>query len=46
MSPKLIKFLVKGSLSLAISAAIGYTIKMEKRIEEAIDEHYEPTEAA
>lgn len=46
MSPKLIKFLVKGSLSLAVSAAIGYAIKAEKRIEEAIDEHYDTTEDA
>jgi hypothetical protein len=41
MNPKLMKFLVKGAIGLAFSAAIGYTIKLEKKVEGAIDEHYE-----
>lgn len=44
MNPKLMKFLVKGALSLTAAAAIGYTIKLEKKIEERIDEHYETPE--
>lgn len=41
MTPKLMKFLAKGAIGLAFSAAIGYTIKLEKKVEGAIDEHYE-----
>lgn len=44
MNPKLAKFLVKQSIGLAFAAAIGYAIKMEKRIETRIDEHYAPPE--
>lgn len=42
MNPKLTKLIVKGALGFGISAVIGYTIKMEKRIEERIDEHFDP----
>jgi hypothetical protein len=41
MNPKLVKMLVKGALSLTVATAIGYTIKMEKKAEERIDEHFE-----
>lgn len=44
MNPKLAKLLVKGALGLAVSAAIGYTIKMENKLGERIDEHFEPEE--
>ena len=41
MNPKLMKMLVKGALSLTVASAIGYTIKLEKKAEERIDEHFE-----
>lgn len=41
MNPKLTKLVVKGALGFAISAVIGYTIKMEKQIEERLDEHFD-----
>lgn len=41
MNPKLAKLIVKGALSIGVSAVIGYMIKMEKEIESRIDEHYE-----
>lgn len=40
MSPKLLKFLVKQALGISVSVAIGYTIKMERKVENAIDEHF------
>lgn len=44
MNPKLAKFIVKQGFGLIVAAAIGYTIKMEKKVEARIDEHYaEPT---
>jgi hypothetical protein len=46
MNPKLAKLIVKSSLSVVVSVAIGYMIKAEKRIEEAIDEHYESSETS
>jgi hypothetical protein len=33
--------IVKGALGFAISAAIGYTIKLEKKAEERIDERFD-----
>lgn len=36
----LAKVLVKGTVSLIISAAIGYTYKAGKKIDERIDEHF------
>jgi hypothetical protein len=44
MNPKIMKFLVKGGLSLAVSAAIGYAIKLERKAEAAIDDYYDPTD--
>lgn len=41
MNPKLMKLLVKGTLSISVATVIGYTIKMEKKAEERIDEHFE-----
>lgn len=41
MNPKLAKMIVKGALGFGISALIGYTIKMEKKIEERVDQHYD-----
>jgi hypothetical protein len=41
MNPKLVKLLVKGALSLTVASVIGYTIKLEKKAEERIDEHFE-----
>lgn len=40
MNAKLAKMLVKGAVGFVFSAAIGYVIKVEKGIEERIDEHY------
>lgn len=42
---KVIKFVVKGALGIVFSAAIGYTIKLEKKIEERIDDHYDEPKA-
>lgn len=41
MNPKLMKLIVKGAIGLAFSAAIGYTIKLEKAVEERIDDHFD-----
>lgn len=41
MNPKLVKMIVKGVIGLTFSSAIGYAIKMEKKIEDRIDEHYD-----
>lgn len=41
MNPKLMKMVVKAALSLSVASAIGYTIKLEKKAEERIDEHFE-----
>jgi hypothetical protein len=39
--PKLSKaFVVKQAVGFIFAAAIGYAIKMEKKIETRIDEHY------
>jgi hypothetical protein len=40
MNPKLQKLILKGAVGFAISAVIGYTIKMEKHIEQRIDDHF------
>jgi hypothetical protein len=41
VNPKLMKMLVKGALSLSVASLIGYTIKLEHKAEERIDEHFE-----
>ena len=41
MNPKLMKMLVKGALSLTVASAIGYAIKLEKKADDAIDEHFD-----
>jgi hypothetical protein len=41
MNPKLMKIIVKGAFGLAISAVIGYTIKMEKKADERIDDYFD-----
>lgn len=41
VNPKLMKLVVKGLLSISIATAIGYTIKMEKKAEERIDDYYD-----
>uniref|UniRef100_A0AAU7H0I6 Uncharacterized protein n=1 Tax=Streptomyces phage Scarif TaxID=3158858 RepID=A0AAU7H0I6_9CAUD len=38
--PKAAKFIVKQGIGLIFAAAIGYAIKMEKKIEARIDDHY------
>lgn len=43
MNEKLAKFLIKGALSIGVSALIGYAIKLEKQIDGRIDEHYDET---
>lgn len=41
MNPKFVKFVVKNAFGLAVTAFIGYTIKMERKIEEKIDDHFD-----
>jgi preprotein translocase subunit Sss1 len=41
VNPKLMKFLVKQSLGLAVAGLIGYTIKLERKIDDKIDEHFD-----
>jgi len=41
MNPKVAKFVTKTSLGLAVSALIGIMIKMEHRVDDIIDEHYD-----
>lgn len=41
MNDKIVKFIVKGSISLGTAALIGYMIKQERKLEERVDEHYE-----
>lgn len=43
---KLARFLVKGATGIVFSAFIGYTIKMEKKIEARIDDHFDAEPAA
>lgn len=40
MNPWLAKKIVKFAVGCIFSAAIGYAVKAEKKIEERIDEHY------
>jgi methylthioribose-1-phosphate isomerase len=40
MNEKIAKMVVKGAVSLGVSALIGYMIKMERRLEQSIDDHY------
>jgi hypothetical protein len=40
MSPKLKHKLVKAAVSIGIATVIGYTIKLEKKIHETIDDNY------
>jgi hypothetical protein len=39
-NPKLAKMVVKGVASVLISTFIGYTVKVGKKIDERIDQHY------
>jgi hypothetical protein len=41
MNPKFLKATVKWSLSLATAALIGYTIKLENKVQDRIDERFE-----
>lgn len=41
LSPKIVKIVIKTALGFGVSALIGYTIKMEKLVEEHIDGHFE-----
>lgn len=41
MNSKFAKILVKGAISIGISAVIGYTIRLEKEIEKRIDGYYD-----
>jgi hypothetical protein len=45
MNPKLTKFLVKGGLTVLSSVVIAYTIKMEKKAADRIDEHFDNSDA-
>jgi hypothetical protein len=40
MNPKIVKFVAKNALGGIFALAIGYAIKLEKKIEERIDDHY------
>lgn len=40
MDAKLKKLIIKGAVGLATAAVIGYIIKLEKRLDAHIDEHY------
>lgn len=41
MNPKLMKFIVKNAFGLAVTTAIGYMIKMERKVEDRIDDHFD-----
>lgn len=38
---KLAKFIVKQVLGASVALVIGYMMKMEKKLEDRIDEHYD-----
>jgi methylthioribose-1-phosphate isomerase len=40
MDLKFKKMIVKGALSLAVAAVIGYMIKVEDAAQDRLDEHY------
>lgn len=40
MNPKIVKFVIKGVISLGISAVIGYVIKGQDSIDTAVDEFF------
>lgn len=42
MNPKLLAFLVKGVVSLGFAVPIGLLVKLNYRIDEKIDEKYNP----
>jgi hypothetical protein len=44
MTPKLQKLIVKTAFGFVVSAAIGYTMKAEQRVEKRIDEHFDAKE--
>lgn len=46
MNAKLAKTIVKGAASLVIAAAMGYTYKAGKKIDERIDQHFATPEPA
>jgi hypothetical protein len=41
MNQKLLKFAVKSVIGLAFTAVVGYTIKLEHKVEDKIDEHFD-----
>lgn len=41
MNPTVAKYLVKGVFGLGVSSVIGIMIKMEHRVDDRIDEHYD-----
>jgi preprotein translocase subunit Sss1 len=41
VNPKLTKMVVKGAIGLCVSGMIGYMIKLEKKVDDKIDEHYD-----
>jgi hypothetical protein len=41
MNEKIVKTIVKGVLGLAFTAAIGYTVKAERKIQDRIDDYYD-----
>ncbi len=41
VSPRIAKFVTKSAFGLAVSALIGIMIKMEHRVDDKIDAHYD-----
>lgn len=41
IQPRVAKLVIKGVFGLAVSALIGYTIKMEHKVDDKIDEYYD-----
>lgn len=41
MNSKLAKMIVKSALGFGMSALIGYAVKIEKKIGDRIDDHYD-----
>lgn len=44
MNPKTMKMLIKFALSLGVASAVGYTMKLEAKVGERIDEHFDKIE--
>jgi hypothetical protein len=45
MKPEIAKMAVKGAIGLVFSAAIGYIVKAEHKIDDRIDAHYASKDA-